>query len=55
VITFLGGVQLFAIGIVGEYVGKTYIEAKQRPNYLIRDIVHVSEISSIKLKSQVGG
>lgn len=39
VITFLGGVQLLSIGVVGEYVGKTYFEAKQRPLYLIRDIV----------------
>ncbi len=39
VITFLGGVQLLSIGVVGEYVGKTYFEAKQRPLYLIRDVV----------------
>ncbi len=38
IITFLGGIHLLAVGIVGEYVGKTYIESKQRPNYLIRDI-----------------
>jgi len=29
----LGGLQLVAIGIVGEYIGKTYIETKQRPRY----------------------
>ena len=32
-IWFLGGVQLFSIGIVGQYVGKAYFEAKQRPRY----------------------
>ena len=39
IITFLGGTQLFTIGILGEYVGKTYIESKQRPNYLIKKII----------------
>ncbi|MCB1761474.1 MAG: glycosyltransferase family 2 protein [Gammaproteobacteria bacterium] len=37
IITLLGGAQLCTIGIVGEYVGKIYIEAKQRPIYLIYD------------------
>ena len=35
VICFLAGVQIFAIGIVGIYVGKTYMEAKARPRYLV--------------------
>lgn len=37
-IWFLGGIQLFAIGMIGQYVGKTYIEAKQRPRYCIERI-----------------
>ncbi|MCL4757713.1 MAG: glycosyltransferase family 2 protein [Rhodocyclaceae bacterium] len=36
-IAFLGGMQLLGIGIVGEYVGKTYLETKQRPLYVLRD------------------
>jgi glycosyltransferase involved in cell wall biosynthesis len=35
-ILFFGSVQLFATGLVGEYIGRIYMEAKQRPIYLIR-------------------
>ncbi|MGH8816338.1 MAG: glycosyltransferase family 2 protein [Achromobacter pestifer] len=42
-ITFMSGVQLLTIGLLGEYVGKTYLEAKQRPVYLVRD-VHSSRV-----------
>ena len=35
----LGGLQLLAIGIIGEYIAKTYIETKQRPKFIIESII----------------
>ena len=36
----LGGLQLLAIGVVGEYIGKMYLETKGRPRFAIQDILN---------------
>mgnify|MGYP004449186769 FL=1 len=36
IILFLGGIQLLCLGIMGEYLSKTYMETKRRPNYIVR-------------------
>lgn len=37
IIVFVSGVQLFSIGIIGQYLSKTYLEVKKRPIYIIKE------------------
>ena len=37
IIFFVSGIQLFCLGIIGQYLSKTYLEVKNRPIYIIRE------------------
>lgn len=49
-IWLIGGLQLLSIGIIGEYIGKTYLETKGRPRYIIREIVGLNNTGKVMRK-----
>lgn len=47
IVTFIGGVQLFCMGIMGQYIAKTYMEVKKRPHYIV-DETNIKDAARIK-------
>lgn len=50
-IWFIGGLQLLGIGLLGEYIGKIYLEVKDRPRYVIETAL-LPEVQGVKEKEQ---
>lgn len=46
VILFMGSLQLLSVGVLGEYIGRIYIETKRRPSYLVRALHERSELGT---------
>lgn len=45
-IWLLGGLQLFGIGVIGEYIGKVYLETKSRPKYIVKEILDKNALNN---------
>lgn len=47
IITLIGGIQLFCMGVIGQYIAKTYLEVKKRPHYIVdkSNIAHISNVN----------
>jgi len=49
-VMFLGGAQIFMLAMIGEYVSRTFIQTKERPLYILREIAGVPKRPSVRAK-----
>lgn len=50
---FFGSIQLIFLGIIGEYIGKIYLETKQRPAFIIDEIIETQQLNPNKTIQQI--
>jgi glycosyltransferase involved in cell wall biosynthesis len=49
------GLNSIGIGILGEYVGRTYVEAKRRPLYIVQEAINITDSEGSRTEAQTGG
>ena len=47
IVCFIGGIQLISLGVIGEYIGKIYLETKARPRYIISERTYEEERNDV--------
>ena len=52
IVAFIGGIQLLCLGVIGEYIGKIYLETKQRPRYIISGRTYEVQFQEENLKEE---
>ena len=43
ILCFVSGIQMISLGVIGEYIGKIYLETKQRPRYFVGERKNIPE------------
>ncbi|HBE99675.1 MAG TPA: hypothetical protein DDW46_01335, partial [Dehalococcoidia bacterium] len=46
-ITISGGIQLIGLGLLGEYVGRSYMNINRQPQYVIKDTVSINQVQQL--------
>ena len=53
VVTFIGGIQLIVLGVIGEYIGDIHAEVKRRPLYVVSELENFPELPELPPRAVV--